>query len=64
MINQDFEYESQKDSVYLLEKTIQEEKEFWEWYESQHNRKPAQIVVINESKKEEHEPKESEILPF
>lgn len=61
---EDFERESAKDSVYLLEKYIQEEKEFWEWYEKEHNRKPAQVVVINESKIPQDEHTESNILPF
>ena len=63
MINsEDFETESQKDSVYLLEKTIQEEIEFWKWYNELH-RKPAKVEVINEkSKKDESE--QSNILPI
>jgi len=39
MENQDFEHESQKDFVYLLEKKLQEELEFWDWYDKVH-RKP------------------------
>ena len=64
MINEDFERESRKDSLYLLEKQIQEEKEFWEWYEKEHNRKPAEIVVIDQSKLKENESQQSEVLPF
>lgn len=61
---EDFERESAKDSVYLLERHIQEEKEFWEWYEKEHNRKPAQVVVIDESKTHKNESQQSEVLPF
>lgn len=61
--SEDFERESQKDSVYLLEKRILEEKEFWSWYEAVH-RKPAKVTVINESKTPKDEPEQSNVLPF
>ena len=61
--SEDFEREFDKDSVYLLEKIILEEKQFWSWYEAVH-RKPAQITVINESKIPQDEPEQSNVLPF
>lgn len=61
--SEDFEREFEKDSVYLLEKKLLEEKEFWAWYEAVH-RKPAQVVVINESKTPQDEPEQSNVLPF
>lgn len=64
MINsEDFEMEFEKDSVYLLEKRLLEEEQFWKWYEYAH-RKPAQITVINESKITQDEPEQSNVLPF
>ena len=64
MINsEDFEMEFEKDSVYLLEKRLLEEEQFWCWYETVH-RKPAQITVINESKITQDEPEQSNVLPF
>ena len=64
MINsEDFEMEFEKDSVYLLEKRLLEEKQFWDWYHLIH-RKPAEIVVINESKIPQDEHTESNTLPF
>ena len=62
---EDFEREFEKDSVYLLEKKLLEEEQFWKWYETA-NRKPAQVVVINESKSIENNEQASnpEVLPF
>jgi len=60
MENQDFEHESQKDLVYLLEQQMQLEQEFW----AEMNRKPAKIEIINESKTVHNESQESNILPF
>jgi len=62
---EDFEREFDKDSVYLLEQKLLEEEQFWKWYKITH-RKPAQVVVINESKlKESHEQTlNPEVLPF
>jgi hypothetical protein len=60
MENQDFEHESQKDFVYLLEQQMQLEQEFW----AEMNRKPAKIEIINESKTVHNESQESNILPF
>lgn len=64
MIMEDFERESQKDSVYLLEAKIQEEQDFWMWYHMQ--QKPAKIVIIDERKilNENEQPSKSEVLPF
>lgn len=61
--SEDFEREFEKDSIYLLEKKLLEEEQFWKWY-SLENRKPAQIVVINESKTPQDEPEQSNVLPF
>lgn len=65
MIIEDFERESQKDFVYLLEKMMFEEREYREWCISA-NRKPAKVEIINESKlKEIHEQTcNPEVLPF
>lgn len=60
MENLDYEHESQKDFVYLLEEQMQLEQEFW----AEMNRKPAKIVVINESKTVHNESQESNVLPF
>jgi len=60
MENQDFEHESQKDFVYLLEQQMQLEQEFW----TEMNKKPAKIEIINESKTVHNESQESNILPF
>ncbi|NDB81444.1 MAG: hypothetical protein EB127_01655 [Alphaproteobacteria bacterium] len=60
MENQDFEHESQKDLVYLLEQQMQLEQEFW----AEMNKKPAKIEIINESKTVHNESQESNILPF
>lgn len=62
---EDFEREFEKDSVYLLEHKLLEEEQFWKWYEAVH-RKPAQVVVINESKSIENneQASNSEVLPF
>lgn len=60
MENQDFEHESQKDFVYLLEQQMQLEQEFW----IEMNRKTAKIEVINESKTVHNESQESNVLPF
>ena len=61
--SEDFEMEFEKDSVYLLEKKLLEERDFWAWYEAVH-RKPAKVVVINESKIPQDEPEQSNVLPF
>jgi len=60
MENLDYEHESQKDLVYLLEQQMQLEQEFW----TEINKKPAKIVIINESKTVHNESQESNILPF
>lgn len=60
MKNLDFEHESQKDFVYLLEEQMQLEQEFW----AEMNRKPAIVMLINESKTVHNESQELNILPF
>jgi hypothetical protein len=60
MENLDFEHESQKDLLYLLEQQMQLEQEFW----TEMNKKPAKIEIINESKTVHNESQESNILPF
>ena len=62
-MNEDFEREFEKDSVYLLEARVILEKEFWEWYHKV-NRMPAKIEVINESKTPQNESEQSNSLPF
>jgi hypothetical protein len=60
MENLDFEHESQKDLLYLLEQQMQLEQEFW----TEMNKKPAKIEIINKSKTVHNESQESNILPF
>lgn len=57
LINEDWERESQKEYIYLLEKMMQEEEEYWKYI----SQKPAKIIV---QKQEDHEPKETNQLPF
>lgn len=64
MIHDDFEMDSQKDLVYLLEAKAIMEKEYWDWYNSK-ERLPAKIEIIDESKlKEDGKAEESQVLPF
>lgn len=58
LLQEDWEREHLKDSLYLLEEKMRIEAEYYESI----NRKPAKIVVIKE-KKEENETKHN-ILPF
>jgi hypothetical protein len=46
IINEDWEKESDKYFVYLYEQQKITEDLYWEWEES--NRKPANIIVLNE----------------
>ena len=46
LINEDWEKESDKYFVYLYEQQKITEDLYWEWEES--NRKPANIIVLNE----------------
>jgi hypothetical protein len=61
IINVDFERESLKDSVYLLEERMLMEQEYREWLLK--NRKPAKIVVVDKHKILQNESM-SELLPF
>jgi hypothetical protein len=47
-LRQDWEHESQKDEIYLMEHKIQMELEWQQWEEEQENkrRKPAVIKLI------------------
>jgi hypothetical protein len=58
LLQEDWEREHLKDSLYLLEEKMRIEAEYYESI----NRKPAKIVVIKE-KKEENETKHN-TLPF
>jgi hypothetical protein len=58
LLQEDWEREYLKDSLYLLEEKMRIEAEYYESI----NRKPAKIVVIKE-KKEENETKHN-TLPF
>lgn len=61
IINEDFERISQQESVYLLEKQMELE---WEWWDHE-NRLPAKIVVIDEDKiLKDADQSISKILPF
>jgi hypothetical protein len=61
MINEDFEREFEKDSIYLLEERMLMEQEYREWLLK--NRKPAKIVVVDKHKILQNESM-SELLPF
>jgi hypothetical protein len=61
LVNDDFEREFEKDSVYLLEEKMLMEQEYREWL--LRNRKPAKIVVVDKDKILNHE-FVSNILPF
>ncbi len=61
IINVDFERESLKDSVYLLEERMLMEQEYREWLLK--NRKPAKIVVVDKDKILQNEPVYN-LLPF
>ena len=64
--SEDFERESQKDFVYLLEaQRLEEEQIIKEIMEEESSRKPAQIVLIRPAKIQIDEEKDkSDILPF
>lgn len=61
IINDDFEREFEKDSVYLLEERMLMEQEYREWLLK--NRKPAKIVVVDKDKILQNEPVYN-LLPF
>lgn len=61
MIYDDFERESQKDLVYLLEAKSILEEEYWNWYREK-ERLPAKIEVIDLRKNTKDE--QLNILPF
>lgn len=59
----DFERESLKDYVYLLEARMLEEQEYREWITDQ-NRKPAKIEIVGELPKLKTDELEYNTLPF
>jgi hypothetical protein len=61
MIYEDFERESQKDLVYLLEARAILEEEYWNWFREK-ERLPAKIEVIDLRKNIKDE--QLNILPF
>jgi len=61
-LKEDWEYECQKDLVYLLEEKMLMEKEYREFVSR--NRKPALVRVIDKDKILENEKFEHNILPF
>lgn len=61
MIYDDFERESEKDLVYLLEARAILEEEYWNWY-IEKERLPAKIEVIDLRKNIKDE--QLNILPF
>lgn len=61
IINEDFEREFEKDSVYLLEEKMLMEQEYREWLSK--NRKPAKIVIVDKDKILQNEPVRY-VLPF
>lgn len=60
-INDDFEREFEKDSVYLLEEKMLMEQEYRDWLTK--NRKPAKIVIVDKDKILQNEPVRY-VLPF
>jgi hypothetical protein len=60
-INDDFEREFEKDSVYLLEEKMLMEQEYREWLSK--NRKPAKIVIVDKDKILQNESVRN-LLPF
>jgi hypothetical protein len=65
-MNEDFERESQKDFVYLLEaQRLEEEQIMKEIMEEESSRKPAQIVLIRPAKIQINEEEDKpHVLPF
>jgi hypothetical protein len=61
--HEDFERESLKDYVYLLEARMLEEQEYREWIADQ-NRKPAKIEIVGELPKLKTDELEHYTLPF
>jgi len=59
LLEEDWEREHLKDSLYLLEEKMRIEAEYY----SSINRKPAKIIVVIKEKKEEYEIKHN-TLPF
>lgn len=59
-LTEDVEREFLKDSIYLIEKQIELENEYWQWMEEEErrNRLPAKIEILNK------EVKQDETLPF
>jgi hypothetical protein len=59
-IIENVEREYLKDSIYLIEKQIELENEYWQWMEEEEkrNRLPAKIMILNK------EVKQDETLPF
>jgi hypothetical protein len=57
---EDFERESLKDSVYLLEEQMRMEQEFLEHI----NRKPAIVVIVDKDKILKQNESMSDLLPF
>jgi len=59
-IIENVEQEYLKDSIYLIEKQIELENEYWQWMEEEEkrNRLPAKIMILNK------EVKQDETLPF
>lgn len=48
---EDVEREHLKDGIYIIEKQIQDEIDFWQWWENEH-KLPAKIEIINKIPKE------------
>jgi len=61
--HEDFERESLKDYVYLLEARMLEEQEYRKWIADQ-NRKPAKIEIVGELPKLKTDELEYNTLPF
>jgi hypothetical protein len=57
LLQEDWEREHDKDFLYLLEEKMRIEAEYY-------NRKPAEIIVVNELKKKENNEAEHNTLPF
>lgn len=60
--SEDYERVSEQEYIYLLEKKMMEEQQYWEYV----NRKPAQIIVINKDKINSNDEQtiNTNVLPF
>lgn len=64
-LNEDWERETDKDFVYLLEHRMLMEEEYRQWMTKENNRKPALIKVVDKDKiLQNNEQFKHHVLPF